>query len=65
MTPSPTIKELIDEAIGRLDGHRSQFPGTAAREFSLAITALEDAQMRATRGLAMATGRFVPADLEK
>ena len=65
MTPRPTIKELIDEAIAHLDEFRANHPGAPAREFSLAITALEDAQMRATRGLAKATGQFNPADLEK
>jgi hypothetical protein len=39
--------------------------GASGREFSLAITAIEDAQMRFTRGLAMRLGKFSPADLEK
>jgi hypothetical protein len=39
--------------------------GASGREFSLAITAIEDAQMRYTRGLAMRLGKFSPADLEK
>ena len=36
----------------------------AAREFSLAITALEEAQMRFTRGYAHLSGKFSPVDLE-
>ena len=36
----------------------------AAREFSLAVTALEEARMRFTRGYAMLSGRYNPADLE-
>lgn len=59
-----TVKQLTDEAIERLEQFRASLPMPAAREFSLAITALEDAQMRATRGLAMARGCFAPADLE-
>jgi hypothetical protein len=34
------------------------------REFNLAITALEDAQMRYTRGRAIELDRFNPADLD-
>jgi hypothetical protein len=61
-----TIKELIDgvmEAIEALPfrGDRSG----ADRELSLAITHLEDAQMRATRGLAKAADKFNPGDVQK
>jgi hypothetical protein len=38
--------------------------GEAAREFSLARTALEEAQMRFTRGVAKSGDCFSPADLE-
>ena len=65
MSPAPTIKELLDEAIALLDAYRAHNPGTAAREFALAITHLEDAQMRATRGIAMTLDKFNPADPEK
>jgi hypothetical protein len=37
----------------------------AGREFSLAITALEDAKMRLTRGLAKQQGIFNEVDLEQ
>ena len=59
-----TTKQHIDEAIARCDARRQNNPGPPAREFALAITALEDAQMRFTRGLAMVTDCFSPADLE-
>ena len=39
--------------------------GDAGREFSIAITAIEDAQMRYTRGRAMEEDKFAPADLDK
>lgn len=59
-----TIKQHIDAAITALETHRGDDRSPAAREFSLAITHLEDAQMRATRGLAIRQGKFNPADLE-
>ncbi len=37
----------------------------AKREYALAITALEDAQMRYTRGRAMDLDCYAPADLDK
>ena len=43
---------------------RAGFEGDP-RELSLALTALEDVQMRFTRGLAKATGVFAPVDLER
>lgn len=36
-----------------------------SREFALALTAIEDAQMRTTRGLAIYQRKFSPADLQK
>jgi hypothetical protein len=60
-----TIVEHITAATVQLDLLRGSDRDQAAREFSLAITALEDAQMRATRGLAMRSGVFNPADLQK
>lgn len=39
--------------------------GGAAREFSLAITAIEDAIMRANRGFAKNVGVFKVADVEE
>lgn len=60
-----TIAEHIHEATQALETLRRANPGEHAREFSLAITALEDAQMRATRGLAKLQGKFAPADLQK
>jgi hypothetical protein len=61
-----TFVELVAEATEKADAHRRTYGGSAAgREFALAVTALEDAQMRFTRGLAMVQGKFAPADLEK
>jgi hypothetical protein len=61
-----TVKEHLDAAIAGIEaleprGSRSE----ADRELSLAITHIEDAQMRVTRGLAKHLGKFAPADLEK
>lgn len=65
----PTVKELIDQAIEYIGDRRECPVGPAttqsAREFSLAITALEDAQMRYTRGRAIELGKFKPADLDR
>jgi hypothetical protein len=60
-----TFVELANRAQARAVELRNAAPGPAAREFALAITALEDAQMRFTRGMAMVKGRFAPADLER
>ena len=59
-----TVVDLIEEAIARCDARRQNNPGAPAREFAIAITALEDARMRFTRGLAMVQGCFNPVDLE-
>lgn len=63
---SLTTKQHIDAALTSLDAHRAGCaPGDpAGREFSLAITHLEDAKMRLTRGLAKRTGVFNEVDLE-
>ena len=51
-TIEETIVDALNEALTLLDSMRSLANGTpAGREFSLAITALEDAQMRFERGL--------------
>lgn len=71
--PEPTVKELVDQAIDRVRDVRQAGKGATyevadlpgGREFSLAITHLEDALMRFTRGMAMRLGVFAPADLEK
>lgn len=60
-----TTVELLAAATARLELFRTTYPGAPAREFSIAITAIEDAQMRSTRGLAMVQGKFHPADLEQ
>lgn len=61
-----TIKELLDEVIVRIDHQRARSRhAEVRREFSVAITAAEDAQMRYTRGRAIELGKFNPADLDK
>lgn len=63
-----TVKEQIDNLINEVRSLQSQqthSQGGASREFALAITHLEDAQIRATRGLAKLQGDFNPADLQK
>lgn len=54
---------LVEDGIELARRRVGQSP--AGREFSLAITALEDAQMRFTRGLAREKGVFRPVDLER
>jgi hypothetical protein len=60
------VREARDNA-GAYDGGPGGTPATAplaGREFSLAITALEDALMRYTRGRAQQLGVFRPVDLD-
>lgn len=61
-----TVVERIKELENEIEDHKlyCNHQG-AAREFSIALTALEDVQMRFTRGLAKLQGKFDPADLEK
>ena len=61
---SVTIKALLDTVIEQAQRQARENTMPAAREFALAATAAEDAQMRYTRGLAKAQGQFNPADLE-
>lgn len=62
-----TLIEHLEAAIDYVQTARADCTGPiAAREFSIAITALEDAQMRWTRGMAVELhGRVTPHDLEK
>lgn len=60
-----TVKDYIDYAIGMIDEHRITATAGPAREFALAVTALEDAQMRYTRGRAKEEGCFGPTDIDK
>lgn len=62
-----TVFELVDEAMRRAVDKRTESFGAdqaAAREFSIVVTLLEDAQMRYTRGVARVLGVFKPVDLE-
>lgn len=65
-----TVTELLMAARERILDHREvaepkPYPDIPAREFSLAITAIEDAAMRYTRGRAQELDVFSPADLDK
>ena len=61
-----TPVELLNAAATAARRERQECtPGQPeGREFSLAITAIEDAQMRYPRGRAMQLGKFSPADLD-
>lgn len=62
-----TVFELLEEAQRRAVAKRTESFGAdqeAAREFSIVVTSLEDAQMRYTRGVARTLGVFKPVDLE-
>lgn len=68
--PAETIKQHIDAAIRQLEDHRQvialQGPEVdrGGRDVSLAITALEDAKLRATRGLCKELGVFNEIDVQ-
>lgn len=60
-----TIKTHIDTAIEKIERHAARGSRSAAdRELALAITHLEDAKMRVTRGIAMYRGIFNEVDLQ-
>jgi hypothetical protein len=60
-----TIAEHLDAAFEAIGVYFATATPDARREFALAKTAIEDARMRATRGLAIEKGVFAPVDLEK
>lgn len=61
-----TVKDYIDYAIDMIQERKQHpLPPGVEREFALAITALEDAQMRYTRGRAKQDSRFNPVDLDR
>lgn len=59
--------EALHEIIDSIKAEQMQgCPPQAAREFALAITAIEDAQFRIVRGLVLKSGRFaLPEDAEQ
>jgi hypothetical protein len=62
-----TVKQMLDhcvEVCRQRQGQINSGDGSASREFALAITAIEEAQMRYTRGRAIMLGKFAPADLD-
>jgi hypothetical protein len=63
-----TIVEKLQRALEELESERTAEPAfsrtPAAREFSLAITAVEDAIMRTNRGFAHKLGHFAVADMQ-
>jgi hypothetical protein len=62
MTFVEAVNDLIGKARARQEASER---GEAKREYALSVTALEEAQMRFTRGRAIDTENFEPADLEK
>lgn len=66
----PTFVELAHAGLEKIEvqairARKTYVTGAALRELALARTALEDAQMRFTRALALIEDKFHPADLEK
>lgn len=58
-----TVKEHIDAAVNA--ARAAAFVDGGSREFALAITKLEEAQMWYTRGRAIQEDKFNPQDLDK
>lgn len=63
-TDDNTVIGYLNAAVGMIEQYKGASRENYAREFALAITAIEDAQMRFTRGYAMKCGVFNPAHLE-
>ena len=59
-----TIKHTIDTAIAAVEAFREGVDDRADREFEIALMNLENAKMRATRGIAMRAGLFDEIDLQ-
>lgn len=59
-----TTYELLEQAKTNAIAHRDASAGGAPREFALAITAIEDAQIRYTRGVLMMGYGYKPVDPE-
>jgi hypothetical protein len=63
-----TFVQAVDHAVHRAQFHRTIHVverESGGREFSTAITKLEEAAMWFTRGMAKVQGKFNPADLEE
>lgn len=67
LRPGQTVKEALDRCMAIVDDRRGVLERLhpAGREFSLAITAMEDAQMRYARGRHMQEGSFSPSDVDR
>jgi hypothetical protein len=62
----PTVVSILKQALTALENIREDTGRSpAAREFSIAITAVEDAIMRTNRGFAIGLDRFTVADVEQ
>lgn len=59
-----TVKEALDRCIEIVEERKQSATIAEFREFEKARSAIEDAQMRYTRGRAMQLGKFAPADLD-
>lgn len=72
LRPGQTVKEALDRCI-EVVGERRKGEFVKAekgsmdvvREFALAVTAMEDAQMRYARGRHMQEGSFSPSDVDR
>lgn len=60
-----TFNELVNEAIEKAKAHRDLSGPEAAREFSIAITSLEDALTRFNGGVYRRAGTWNRADAEQ
>lgn len=60
-----TVIELLDAAASLIEATRQLATSAAGRNYSISLTAIEDAQMRYTRGRAIELGKFNPADLDR
>jgi hypothetical protein len=61
-----TTFELLEAAARKVRGFRNtSMHSEAGRNYAIALTLIEDTQMRTTRGHAIAQGKFAPADLER
>jgi hypothetical protein len=65
LRPGQTVKEAIDRCIEIIGDRRDRAASSSGREFSLAITSLEDAQMRYARGRLIQEGAFSPSDVDR
>lgn len=59
-----TVVQLLNEVKADITELQASANNAESREYAIAKTAIEDAQMRFTRGYAIRTNQFNPSDLE-